>query len=235
MNSTLFNPFKHHSIVRMGTLLHTQVETALNALNRPTKGDVVLALRREDEINDLERDVLHQCEAELTMPNIGALTLSQRISLARAAKDLERIGDEAKKIISKSLIVHGENFFPLNETPPIVCIAHHACQSATRAIAMLDSLDALCASSIIEADLQIDAELDDVMAQVVEMIHSNPLAARSGIDVVFIAKAWERIGDHAKNLAENVIELVTQHGATHGVAQSGPKLIWADEQEAIDA
>jgi phosphate transport system protein len=235
MINTLYNPFNHQSIVRMGALLSTQVETALNSLNRPTKSDVVLALRREDEINALERDVIHQCEAALSMSAIGALTLSQRVSLARAAKDLERIGDEAKKIISKSLIVHGENFFPLNEIPPIVCIAHHASQSAARAIAMLGKLDALSAASIIDADLQIDAELDDVMAQVVEMIHLNPIAARSGIDVVFIAKAWERIGDHAKNLAENVLELAVQHGAKPSAIQNRPTLIWADEREAIDA
>jgi phosphate transport system protein len=235
MIDPLSNPFKHRSIARMGALVQTQIEAAVLSLTRPTKGDVALTLRREDEINALEREVLHQCQAPAGQTALGALTQSQRISLARAAKDLERMGDEAKKIIAKSLIVHGENFFSLHETPPIVCMAHHACQSAIRAIAVLDSLDALSATSVIDADLQIDAELDDVMAQVVEMIHINPIAARSGIDVVFIAKAWERIGDHAKNLAENVVEMVVHHVASSAVAHEGPKLIWADDQEAIDA
>jgi phosphate transport system protein len=227
------NPFHHASIHRMGALVQTQVECALMALTRPTKGDVALALRREDQINALEREVLHECEAASSLVSLDALTAAQRISLARAAKDLERMGDEAKKIIAKSLIVQGENFIALDQTPPIMCMAHHACQSAARAIAVLDDLEVLSAQKIIEADLQIDAELDEVMAQIVEIIHATPLAARSGIDVVFIAKAWERIGDHAKNLAENVIEMGFQQQALYPDLPEPPKLIWTDEHDSV--
>jgi phosphate transport system protein len=211
--------------------VQTQVECALLSHTRPTKGDVALALRREDQINALEREVLHECEAATSVVSLDALTAAQRISLARAAKDLERMGDEAKKIIAKSLVVQGENFIVLDQTPPIVCMANHALQSTVRAIAVLDNLDALSAQKIIEADLQIDAELDEVMAQVVEIIHATPLAARSGIEVVLIAKAWERIGDHAKNLAENAIEMVFQQQVTPFGPLEPQKLIWADEPD----
>ena len=235
MNDTYPNPLTHPLLQRLGGLVATQVECALNAIARTTKGDVALALRREDQINALEREVLRECETSGSSLALRPLNPSQRVSLARAAKDLERIGDEAKKIIAKCLIVHGEQFFALEQTPPIVCMAHHACQGIVRAIDVLGTLDKTDALRIIAADLQIDAELDEVMSQVVEVIHATPLAARSGFDVVFIAKAWERIGDHAKNLAENAIE-ITVHG--HGKADTpldAAKLVWENDAEVLGA
>jgi phosphate transport system protein len=197
------NSLQQPSLLKMGDLVQTQVVCALTAMTRPTKGLVALALRREEEINSLEREVVRGCQVqEFSSP--------QRISIARAAKDLERMGDEAKKIIAKCLVVHGENFIELGKTPPIMCMAHHACRNTTLAIEGLSALDALSAQAIITSDFEIDAELEEVLAQITEVIHENPLAARSGIDTVFIAKAWERIGDHAKNLAEIVLEIAAQ-------------------------
>ncbi len=231
MNDIHSNPLTHPLLQRMGGLVATQVECALNAIARTTKGDVALALRREDQINALERGILRECETSSSSLVLRPLHPSQRISLARAAKDLERIGDEAKKIIGKCLIVHGEQFFALEQTPPIVCMAHHACQGIVRAIGVLDTLDKTDALRIIDADLQIDAELEEVMSQVVEIIHTTPLAARSGLDVVFIAKAWERIGDHAKNLAENALEVVVQSHGKGNKSLDTERLLWENDAE----
>jgi phosphate transport system protein len=203
MNQSLKKSLQHPPLLKMGALVQTQVACALTAMTRPTKGLVVLALRREDEINSLEHEVLLSCQAH-------EFSSTQRISIARAAKDLERMGDEAKKIIAKCLVVHGENFIDLGETPPIMCMAHHAYRNTTLGIEGLSALNALSAQAIVTSDFEIDAELEEVLVQITEVIHENPLAARSGIDTVFIAKAWERIGDHAKNLAEIVLEITAQ-------------------------
>lgn len=217
MNPTENNPLQHPALVKMSALVQTQIACALSAMTRPTKGLVVLALRREDEINALERDLLSGSQAQ-------DFTAAQRIRLARAAKDLERMGDEAKKIIAKSLVVHGENFIDLDKTPPIMCMAHHACRNASLALEGLSSLDATSAKAIIASDFEIDAELEEVLTQITEVIHDNPRAARSGIDTVFIAKAWERIGDHAKNLAESVIEIAAEIDFLHALRLAGTPL-----------
>ncbi len=213
MNLQLHNSLQHPALIRMGALVQTQIICALSAMTRPTKGLVALALRREEEINALEREVLSGSPSQ-------HFTATDRIRLARAAKDLERMGDEAKKIIAKSLIVHGENFINLDKTPPIMCMAHHACRNAALAIEGLSALDVASAQSIIASDFEIDAELEEVLTQITEVIQDNPLAARSGIDTVFIAKAWERIGDHAKNLAEIALEIAAQIEFAHSLQRT---------------
>jgi phosphate transport system protein len=188
----------------MCTLMCKQSTTALESLHVPTKALIALILFREHTLNRLEGDIEAACKNLLLMHPNNQHVIDRCIQAQRIARDYERVGDELKKIASMSLAIAAEHRFDINALKPLRFIACEANRVLHVAVAALESANHDAIDTVFALDKAIDNAMPAVMDEIEALIVHTPTLARIGIDAAFIAKAWERVGDHAKNIAQQI-------------------------------
>jgi phosphate transport system protein len=133
----------------------------------------------------------------------------------KTVTDLERIGDEAQKIARMAKNIH-ERGGP--QVPPVVEVRHAAEAAISMLRRTLDCfarLDCEGAAEVIRDDAGIDTEFRSILRQLITYMMEDPRTISTSLEIVWIAKAIERIGDHAKNMAEYVIYIVKGTDVRH--------------------
>jgi phosphate transport system protein len=192
--------------VALGGLVIDQVTTAIRALLSGDTQQAEGVLAREARVNELYRRVDRDAFALIALhqPMAGDLRLIKAIS--RIAVELERVGDEAKKIARFAVRVSGGE--PVG---PVAAVAtylrHMAALSAEllrNAVRALDETDPALAESVVIRDAELDEEFQSALRQVFTLAMEGAPYLRATIDTVLALKGLERIGDHAKNIARQV-------------------------------
>jgi len=201
--------------VAMGGLVIDQVTAAIRAL---LTGDAALAqlvISREARVNELDRAVDQEAFQLIALhqPMAGDLRMARAIS--RIAVELERVGDEAKKIARfAGRLAAGES--PGAVTAVAKFLGHMAELSSgmlRNAVRSLDEFDEQLAASVAEQDLELDNEFEVALRQLLTLVMEGDRQLRAAIDTVFALKGLERVGDHAKNIAEQVLFAFGNSGA----------------------
>jgi phosphate transport system protein len=193
-------------ILHMGGLVESQLQNAIASYEKPDPKlaeEVVNTDRivNEEEV-ELDRVVVNMIVRR--QPTAGDLRLI--IGVARTVTELERIGDEATKIAraAKWLVDKQRSV----RTPRLRDIHTSALAAAGMLRGALDAfarLDAASAAAIIEEDRGVDQQFQAILRQLITFMMEDPRTISPSLDAVWVAKAIERIGDHAKNIAEHVI------------------------------
>jgi phosphate transport system protein len=191
-------------VLEMGGMVEYQIRYAVEALRR---GDVALAKRvAEDElkVNQLERQIDEACTQVIARRAPAAGDLRFLMMVYKTITDLERIGDEAKKI---ALVVRGLH---LNERvspgfPEIRVVSAVVIDMLRRALDSLARLEPQDVPDVVRQDQDVDDSFKAILRQLLTYMIEDPRTISRSIDVIFVAKALERIGDHAKNISEYVI------------------------------
>ena len=136
------------------------------------------------------------------------------MAVIKTITDLERIGDEAKKIAKRARTLHSGDapFVPRVELRHVAGVAVDMLRKALDAFARTD-LNA--AAEVVREDKEVDAEFKAIMRQLITFMMEDPRLISSSLEVLFIAKAVERIGDHAKNISEYVVYMVKGRDVRH--------------------
>lgn len=212
-------------VLQMGGLVETQVVQAMEGLRT---GNLVLleqVILNDRTVNRLEVELDEACGQIIALRQPAAIDLRLVMTVLRAIIDLERIGDEAKKIAKAARRLHS-NDMPFT---PRVDLGH----TAATAISMLrKALDGFARADVSEVeaienqDAEVDASFKGTMRQLITFMMEDPRTISSSLEVLFIAKALERIGDHAKNISEYVVFLVQGLDVRYpkSVAAEGDKL-----------
>jgi phosphate transport system protein len=200
-------------VLRMGSLAEAILEKAVRAVweRRPE-------LAREVRIDDLEIDRLDLAIDEAVLRALAlqapvAEDLRQVIAVKMMSTDLERVGDLARNI-AKSALRLAER--PVIELPPKL---QEVADEARRLLR--DSLDSFAdgdvhkAHSVLARDDELDADQDRVVREAVEAIGAHPEFSSQEVDLILIAKNLERVGDHATNIAEDVILAIEAKNVKH--------------------
>lgn len=193
-------------ILHMGGLVESQLRIALEAFE---KADVALAdgaIDADKRVNELEIELDRLVSHVIARRQPTAGDLRMIMGVAKAIVDIERIGDEASKIAraAKWLREKGGNF-RLNRIPDIRACGDAAHTMLRRSLDAFARLDAQAAAAIIRDDAGVDERFRAILRQLVTFMMEDPRSISAAIDTVWAAKAIERIGDHAKNIAEHVI------------------------------
>ena len=201
-------------VLQMGGLVEEQIIRAMDAL---TAGDMELMERGiadDHRVNALEVDLDESCSHIIARRQPAAGDLRLLITVIKTITDLERIGDEAEKIGRMAKLIHTAERLHM----PRMDLSH----VADRALAMLrQSLDAFARLDVSEAMrvVKLDSEVDNafraIMRQLITFMMEDPRTITRSLEILFIAKAIERIGDHAKNMAEYVIYMVKGRDVRH--------------------
>jgi phosphate transport system protein len=202
-------------VLAMGGLVESQIRHAIDALasgNVAASDEVIAADHR---VNAMEVALDGDCSQLIVRRQPAASDLRMIFAIMKTVTDLERIGDEAQKIarMAKAIAERGGAL-----APPVVEVRH----AAEAAIAMLRRtldcfarLDAEGAAEVIREDAGIDTEFRSILRQLITYMMEDPRTISTALEIVWIAKAIERIGDHAKNMAEYVIYIVKGTDVRH--------------------
>ncbi len=210
-------------LAQMGARVERQLADALECLNSGSRTLIDQVLRHEAIINELERSIDALASQIMARQKPAAGDLRLLVTLLKATTDLERIGDESKKIALAARNVSSGRW-PMR--PPYVDIdrmARNAQALLRRAVQILDRLDPQDAADVSRADAEVNDALRNVLRQLISYMIEDPRTISMCLDVLFIAKSLERIGDHAKNLAGHVVYAVNGEDVRHATPEEVAK------------
>jgi phosphate transport system protein len=204
-------------IVSMGGLVIEQVSAAVRAL---LEGNAALAqtvLAREERVNELERFVDREAFRLIALHQPVAGDLRMAKAASRMTVELERAGDEAKKIARFAVrVATGE---PQGPVLAVARFLRHMAELTTGmlrdAVRSLDESNADMASAVRARDSELDDEFAAALRQILTLAMQDARYLGATIDTVFALKGLERIGDHAKNIAEQVLFVASGEDVRH--------------------
>jgi phosphate transport system protein len=204
-------------VLEMGGLVESQVSQALYALTNFNGETASQVLQREERVNQMEVEIDRDLSAIIARRQPTARDLRLLIAISKAIANLERVGDEAARIARtvQRLINTGVSSrlrLPVADLGFEADLAIAQLRKALDAFARLDTAKAL---EVLKQDDQIDQEFDGLLRKLITYMMEDPRTISSSIDLVFVAKAIERVGDHAKNLAEAIIYVVKGTDVRH--------------------
>lgn len=197
-------------VLRMGGIVEQHLDTAIEAI---TAGDSEMGLRvaKEDyRINELEVSIDEECSRILATRGPAAADLRLIVAVIKTITDLERIGDEAQRIgwLASSL---ANDSRPHDHYSELKALGEHVQTMLHDSLDAFSRLDAKDALLVIEEDKLVDEEYDQITRQCISLMMEDSRTIRRFMDVSWVARSLERVGDHAQNIAEYVIYMV--HGA----------------------
>jgi len=204
-------------VLEMGGLVESQVAQAVFALST-FSGDVATqVLKEEERVNAMEVEIDHDLSSIIARRQPTARDLRLLIAVSKTIANLERIGDEAARIARtvQRLLNSGVSSRLRLPVSDLSFEAELATKQLRKALDAFARLDIDSAIEVLRQDDQIDQEFDGLMRKLITYMMEDPRTISSSIDLVFVAKAIERVGDHAKNLAEQIIYIVKGTDVRH--------------------
>jgi len=204
-------------VLEMGGLVESQVARSVYALTQFSGESASQVLTAEERVNNMEMEIDRDLSAIIARRQPTARDLRLLIAISRTIANLERVGDEAARIARtvQRLINTGVSSrmrLPVSDLSFEADLAIAQLRKALDAFARLDTVHAL---EVLRADDQIDREFDGLMRKLITYMMEDPRTISASIDLIFVAKAIERVGDHAKNLAEAIIYVVKGTDVRH--------------------
>jgi phosphate transport system protein len=202
-------------LMEMGGLVESQIQQAVYALSLFVENVADVVIENEHKVNTLEVEIDRELSTIIARRQPTANDLRLLMAISKATANLERAGDEAAKIarMVKSIIESGSaRALPCSELNVASELASGLLRKALDALARLDVQTALV---ILKEDDLIDQEFDGFVRKLITYMMEDPRTISPSLDLLFLAKAIERIGDHAKNIAEFIIYIVKGADVRH--------------------
>ena len=202
-------------VMELGGLVESQLRLAIYALSQYSAESANQVIETELRVNGMELDIDRELSSIIARRQPTARDLRLLIAISKTTANLERAGDEATKIarMVKSIVHSGASrTLPTSDLRVAADLASGLLRKALDAFARLDTSAAL---SILKEDDQIDAEFDGFVRKLITYMMEDPRTISASLDLLFVAKAIERIGDHAKNIAEFIIYIVKGADVRH--------------------
>jgi phosphate transport system protein len=202
-------------VLLMGGIVETQFTNAMACFRG---GDVEAADRviaEDDAVNQLEVSLDDACSHLIVRRQPTANDLRTVMATIKVITDLERIGDEAAKIARMSKNLHGRGVVGIHHYDMVRQIAVQTSDMLHDALDSFARLDGKQALALIAQDVVVDHEFRSIMRTLITFMMEDPRTISAALDTLWVAKAIERIGDHAKNIAEYVIYVVEGKDIRH--------------------
>ncbi len=202
-------------VMELGGVVEAQIHQAVYALSHFDAETADRVMQIEHQVNSMEMEIDRDLSSIIARRQPTARDLRLLIAISKTTANLERVGDEANKIarMVKSIIESGApRSLPSSEIRIAADMASNLLRKALDAFARLDTAAAL---SILKEDDLIDKEFDGFVRKLVTYMMEDPRTISSSLDLLFLAKAIERIGDHSKNIAEFIIYIVKGADVRH--------------------
>ena len=202
-------------VLQMGGLVESQIRLAIESL---ISGDVELMNRVIDDdhrVNAMEVEIDESCNHILVRRQPAAGDLRMIMTVIKTITDLERIGDEAEKIARMAKLLSQKERLHLPRYNEIKHAADIALDMLRKSLDSFARLDLNVAAQVVRQDEQVDEEFRAIMRYLITFMMEDPRTISTSLEILFVAKAIERIGDHAKNMSEYVVYMVKGRDVRH--------------------
>ena len=202
-------------VLQMGGMVETQVSSAIEAYSSGEVASVKSIVEADRKINDLEKAIDDDCAHVIAKRQPTASDLRLVLGISKIVTDLERAGDEAKKIAKGVRRIYEAGHLPSQYGIGIRHLAEAALNLVRQSLDAFARLDVPLAQEVIKADSDVDTEFKSIIRQLITHMMEDPRTITTSIEIISIARAIERIGDHAKNVAEHVVFIVEGKDIRH--------------------
>jgi phosphate transport system protein len=202
-------------VLQMGGLVEAQILAAIEGFSTGNPELLDRVIDTELRVNGYEVSIDTDCSHIIVRRQPAATDLRLIMAVSKTVTDLERIGDEAEKIARMSKQIHERDRLKVQRFGQIRHVGNIAVQMLRQALDAFARLDAEQAAQVVREDMTIDDEFRSIVRQLITFMMEDPRTISSALEVLWIAKAIERIGDHAKNMSENVIYIVKGTDVRH--------------------
>lgn len=201
-------------MLEMGGLVENQVSDALKAVEMADSDMAVRVIEHESSVDALEMSIDEECILLIARRQPAASDLRMVMAVFRCVRDLERIGDEAKKIAKIAIMLSEEGGSPKGHVE-LRHIGHNVQQMLNRALDAFTRFDAESALAVMPEDLKVDVDYKSAVRELVTYMMEDPRSISRVMNIMWSLKAVERIGDHAKNICEQVVYMVQGRDIRH--------------------
>ena len=204
-------------VLQMGGLAEQQVRRAIDGLYSGDTPLLEAVIRDDDRVNQMEIEIDALCNQVIAKRQPTAIDLRMIVSVLKAISDIERVGDKARKIARLGTT--------LNKHPAVGTLnvdLGHMADTALRMLRLsLDGfarIDLTLVSEALHLDNVVNTEYQSITRQLITYMMEDPRTITRSLDIMTIAKAIERIGDHAVNIAEYVVYIAKGLNVRHATA-----------------
>ena len=190
----------NHELLEMGALIERAIRSATDALVKQDVEAALQAIAADKEVDQAERDIESLCLKLLLQQQPVARDLRLISSALKMITDMERIGDQASDIAELVIYLSREPY--IKELTHLPQMAENAIRMVSGALDAYVRKDVVLAQEVMGMDDAIDALFVTVKDELISLIRHDASAGSQAIDLLMIAKYYERIGDHAQNIAE---------------------------------
>jgi len=202
-------------MLQMGGLVESHIRAAIASYLESDSQRAEEVIAGDAKVNELELAIDNDLGQIIVRRQPAASDLRLILAASKIVTDLERIGDEATKIarMARDIANGGSVLSP--RMAPLGHISEVSIGMLRRALDAFARLDAAAAARVCGEDAAIDEEFQAIIRQLITFMMEDPRTITAALQVVWVAKAFERIGDHAKNIAEYVIYIVKGRDVRH--------------------
>jgi phosphate transport system protein len=199
----------------MGGMVEKQFYDAMNCFRTLNPSEAERIIAADIEVNQMEVALDDVCSHLIVKRHPAANDLRTVMATIKVITDLERIGDEATKIARAAKAIHQRGIVPIAHEDIVKVMATTTGRQLHDALDAFARMDEKQATRLIVGDEEIDLEYRVVMRSAVTLMMEDPRTISAALDTLWVAKAIERIGDHAKNIAEYVVYIVEGKDIRH--------------------
>jgi phosphate transport system protein len=202
-------------VLLMGGLVERQFYDAMDCFRTVDAAQADRIIKADEEVNRLEVTLDDTCSHLIVKRQPAANDLRTVMATIKVITDLERIGDEATKIARAAKTIQERGVATVSHYETVRVIANSAGEMLHDALDAFARLDEKQATRLIAQDELIDHEFRSIMRNLITFMMEDPRTISAALDTLWVAKAIERIGDHAKNIAEYVVYVVEGKDIRH--------------------
>ena len=206
-------------VALMGARVERQLADAITALGSGAPALIEQILRHENDVNRLEREIDEYAGQIVARRQPTARDLRLVMALLSVTTDLERVGDEAKKIALYVRGIYGSGQLVLARVTELRPLAKTVLEMLRQCLFALETLDPRTAVALVRRDDEANATFRAVLRRLAGLMVEDARTISICLDILFVAKCLERIGDHAKNVAEHAFYAATGKDVRHASAE----------------
>ncbi len=203
------------SVLQMGGLVEEQIEHAVEALATGNIDLIEQVIADDHRVNAMEVSIDEICSQIIARRQPTAGDLRMLMTVIKIITDLERIGDEAAKIARMAKLIYAADRMQVPRFIEIRHVANIALEMLRKSLDAFARLDLAAAAQVVRQDELVDEEFRSIIRQLITFMMEDPRKISTALEILFVAKAIERIGDHAKNMSEYVVYLVKGKDVRH--------------------
>ncbi|MFZ1811684.1 MAG: phosphate signaling complex protein PhoU [Candidatus Nitrotoga sp.] len=202
-------------VLQMGGLVESQIQLAIEALISDDVPSMNRVINDDHRVNAMEMQIDENCSQIIVRRQPAAGDLRTVMTMVKTITDLERIGDEAAKIARIGKLLSQRKCLVLPRYTEIKHIAELALDMLRKSLDAFARLDLHYTAQVVRQDDLVDEEFRTILRYLITYMMEDPRTISTALEILFIAKAIERVGDHAKNISEYVIYMIKGKDVRH--------------------